>query len=160
MRAVQVLPLSTASALNARSPQARIPGCACAAGTPPSSAETATIAVAGNNSDAGELGDIINCLIPYSDDILIFGGDAAIWLMRGDPMDGGQIDLLTDSVGMAWGRPWCRDPYGVIYFFGSRGGVYQLDPSGRAPTRISQAIDGSHGIASPDALRLPVLVRP
>lgn len=97
-------------------------------------------AVAGNNSSAGEIGDIINTMIPYSDDLLIFGCDHSIWMMRGDPMAGGRIDLLTDVIGMSWGRPWCKDALGLVYFFGSRGGVFRMAP-GSLPQRISGPIE-------------------
>lgn len=96
----------------------------------------ATQPVAGNNSTAGKSPDIINALIPYSDDILIFGCDSSIHMMNGDPADGGAIDRITDVVGMAWGEAWCKDPSGAIYFFGSRGGVYRMTP-GSMPESIS-----------------------
>ena len=93
-------------------------------------------AVAGNNANASYCPDIINCLIPYSDDLLIFGGDHSIYQMTGDPLAGGQIDLVSDITGMAWGEPYCKSPEGIIYFFGSRGGVYQMAP-GSIPERIT-----------------------
>jgi hypothetical protein len=99
-----------------------------------------TQAVAGNNGPLGLIGDVVTTLIPYSDDVLIFGGDSTIYLMQGDPMAGGQIDLVTSAIGMAWGQPWCRDPYGTIYFFSSRTGIFTLLP-GQKPVRISQAIE-------------------
>lgn len=102
---------------------------------------TETMAVYGGNSEAGLVGDAINCLIPYSDDLLIFGCDHSIWQMSGDPMAGGRIDRISDMTGMAWGRPYCKDPYGSIYFFGSRGGVFKMAPGQGAPTRISKEID-------------------
>ena len=101
---------------------------------------SATQAVAGNNSSLGFIGDAVMCLIPYSDDVLIFGGDHTIYMMRGDPMGGGQIDLISDSIGMAFGQPWCKDPIGTVYFLSNRTGIYSLIP-GSAPVRISQAIE-------------------
>lgn len=95
-----------------------------------------TQAVAGNNSNAGKCPDLINCLIAYNDDLLIFGGDHSIYQMTGDPMAGGQIDLISDITGMAWGEPYCKSPEGIIYFFGSRGGVYQMAP-GSIPERLT-----------------------
>jgi hypothetical protein len=97
-------------------------------------------AIAGNNSPLGFVGDVITTLIPYNDDTLIFGGDHTIWLMNGDPMAGGQIDLVSDIIGMAWGIPWCKDPYGNIYFVSNRTGIYSLVP-GQQPQRISQPIE-------------------
>lgn len=102
--------------------------------------ESETQAVAGNNSPAGKIGDIINGMVPYSDDILIFGGDHTLWQMSGDPMSGGRIDLISSDTGMAWGRAWCKDPTGTIYFLSNRGGLYRLRPSLESrvpPERIS-----------------------
>jgi hypothetical protein len=99
-------------------------------------------AVAGNNSNLGLIGDVVTSLVPYSDDVLIFGGDHTIYMLNGDPMNGGQLDLVSDAIGFAWGIPWCKDPYGNLYFVSNRTGIYQLNPTeGTAPQRISQAIE-------------------
>lgn len=97
-------------------------------------------AVAGNNAPLGQIGDVITTLIPFSDDILVFGGDHSIWQMKGDPADGGRADMLTDTVGMAWGKPWCMDPYGSIMFVSNRMGIYRMT-AGQQPVRISQPIE-------------------
>jgi hypothetical protein len=102
----------------------------------------ATQAVAGSNAPAGLCGDAITCLIPYSDDLLIMGCERSIWVMQGDPMAGGRIINITMDTGMAWGRPYCTDPSGNLYFFGSRGSVYRMTPEGK-PERISEAIDSA-----------------
>lgn len=91
---------------------------------------SAAQAISGNNAPAGQLPDIVNSLIPYDDDFLFFGGDHSIWILRGDPMAGGQLDLVSDITGTSFGRPWCKDPTGRIFFFGSRGGLYTLSPGG------------------------------
>lgn len=101
---------------------------------------TPTQAVAGNNAPFGTVGDVITALIPYTDDILIFGGDHTIWIMRGDPMSGGQIDQVSATIGIAWGEAWCLDPYGNVFFLSNKMGVYQMVP-GQQPQRISQQIE-------------------
>ena len=103
---------------------------------------SAIMAVAGNqtNSTTGMPADVITCLLPYNDNILFLGLDHTIARVDGDPMSGGQIQVVSDTVGMAWGRPFCRDPFGGIYFVSSRGPVYRMAPSGQLE-RISQAID-------------------
>lgn len=103
---------------------------------------SATQAVAGNDSTLGTVGDVITALIPYNDDVLIFGGDHTIWMLRGDPANGGQIDRISDSIGIAWGEAWCKDPYGNIYFMSNRMGVFRFNPSQQSgqPERLSQAI--------------------
>jgi len=102
-----------------------------------------SMAVAGNNvtsdTPVGESPDMITALIPYSDEILLMGGSHTIHQMTGDPAQGGRIDLVTDRVGMAWGRPVCRDGLGNLYFVSSRGNIYQFVPGGE-PQRISDAI--------------------
>jgi hypothetical protein len=97
-------------------------------------------AVAGNNCEAGLVPDIVTSMVPYSDDLMLIGGDSSLWQMTGDPAAGGQIDRISDVVGMAFGTPWCKDCYGTIYFFGSRGGLYSVNPSAggtAVPVRIS-----------------------
>ncbi len=111
-----------------------------------------TQAVAGNNSPAGHVGDIITGLVPYNDDVLIMLGDHTIWQMTGDPMAGGRIDRISDITGGAWGNAWCKTPNGGLYVFGSRGSVYFLNFSavataeGNQLTRVSQAIDQQLGM--------------
>lgn len=95
-----------------------------------------TQAVSGNNARAGRCPDIINAIIPYSDDLLIFGGETSIWRLTGDPMAGGQMDLLSDVDGIAFGRAWDKDDRGILYFFGARGGLYAMPP-GSGPRKIS-----------------------
>ena len=95
-----------------------------------------TDAVAGNNSPAGLCPDIINSVVPYSEDILVFGCDHSIWMLDGDPAAGGRLELISDITGMAFGRPWAKDPNGVLYFFGSRGGIFRWTPGG-LPERVS-----------------------
>jgi hypothetical protein len=99
---------------------------------------TATQAISGNNARAGLCPDLVNSLIPYNDDLLLFGCDSSLWMMRGDPMAGGVFDLVSDVTGVAFGRSWAKDPEGNLYFFGSRGGVYIMRPGG-IPASMTQA---------------------
>ena len=93
-------------------------------------------AISSRNSRAGGVPDIINTIVPYNDDLLLFGGDSSIWQLTGDPRAGGQLDLITDSSGMAFGRPWCKDPTGRLWFFGSHGDLYLMAP-GSPPISVS-----------------------
>lgn len=97
-------------------------------------------AVALNASPLGKIGDVVTGLIPYTDDVLVVLCDSSIYMLRGDPADGGSIDLVTRAIGGAWGRAYCQDPFGVIYFASNRTGIYTLTP-GQQPQRISQQID-------------------
>lgn len=103
----------------------------------------ATSAVELNASPLGTIGDVLTCLMPFNDDIQLLGGDHTIWALQGHPNDGGRLVRISDAVGVAWGSPYCTDPFGNLYFFGSDCGIYRIDPTaGRPqPIRISQQID-------------------
>jgi hypothetical protein len=95
-----------------------------------------------SSSPAGYVGDVVTCIIPYTNDVAVIGGDHSIYLINGDPMNGGQVDFVTGSVGMAFGTPWCMDPYGNIYFVSNKTGIYMFNPQpGNVPQRISQNIE-------------------
>jgi hypothetical protein len=103
-------------------------------------ASTPTMAVAGNLAPFGLIGDVVTSLCPYTDDILVIFGDSTIHMMKGDPADGGQVDLVSDAIGGAFGKCWCKDPMGTIYFCSTQTGIYTLVP-GQKPQKISQRID-------------------
>jgi len=83
-------------------------------------------AVSGTTSPPGLCPDTINAIVPYSNDLLWFGCDSSIWQMTGDPSVG-EFDMITDEIGMSWGRPFCKDDMGALWFFGSKGGLYTWD---------------------------------
>lgn len=97
-------------------------------------------AVAGNLGKFGLIGDVVTALIPWTDDVLIFGCDSSIRSMRGDPLSGGKIDTIAEGIGIAWGNAWCMDPLGNVYFFSNRCSVYVMTPNTQ-PRKISVPID-------------------
>jgi hypothetical protein len=101
---------------------------------------TPTQAVSLSTGPFGLLEDTVTCLIPYNDDILIIGGNHTIYQLSGDPMENGHLDKISGIIGMAWGNPWCLDPYGAVYFMSNRCGIYKMEPGGK-PVRISQQIE-------------------
>lgn len=100
----------------------------------------ADAAVAGNIAPQGFTGNPITALIPYSDDRLIMGMNSQIAVFNGDPNAGGQIDIVTNSIGIVWGDAWAMDPTGIVYFFSNLTGVFAFVP-GNQPERISRPID-------------------
>ena len=96
-------------------------------------------AIAGTISKAGLVPDVINTLVPYNDDLLVIGGDHSIYRLTGDPMAGGQMDLVTDVTGMAFGHSWDKDPQGNLYFVSPRGGLYVMSPGKRGIVEISNS---------------------
>lgn len=100
--------------------------------------QTVQQAVAGNiTSGYGKNADIVTALIPYTDDVMLIGGTHSIRKFLGNPAEGGINVSVTDITGIAYGRAWCQSPEGVIYFFGSRGGVYKIDPENGIPNRLT-----------------------
>lgn len=97
----------------------------------------ATQAIAGNNSVAGELGDVVTALAPFQDDVLIMGGANSLWIMQGDPAAGGIIDNISRRIGIVGPDAWTFDTSGNFYFFGNNG-LYRLAPNGGTPELVSQ----------------------
>lgn len=97
-------------------------------------------AIIGSASPQGKIADMVTGFIPFTDDIGFLGCTHSLWLFNGDPRAGGSIDLISNNIGMAWGRAWCIDPYGTVYFMSNRMGIYTISP-GSQPQRISQQID-------------------
>ncbi len=94
-------------------------------------------AVAGNNSNAGQLGDIVTALAPYQDDIMIMGGANSLWIMNGDPASGGEIDNISRRVGIVGPDAWTYDSDGNFYFFWVNG-LYRIQRGGGAPELVSK----------------------
>lgn len=95
-------------------------------------------AVLGISSDAGTLGEPITALISHSDDFLIFGCLNTLWVLRGDPGDGGFIENKSEDVGVLGARAWAHDANLGLYFM-SRDGLYWLPPGATTlPTSVSR----------------------
>ena len=104
------------------------------------SVTTATQAFQGNIDVAGELGELITCIAPFSDDVLIVGCDHSLHQMTGNPMAGGSVDHISNTLGIAFGRPYAFDPQNAFYFFGSDLTVYKMASPGAVPVPISKQI--------------------
>jgi len=98
---------------------------------------TATQAIAGNNCDAGELGDVIIACAPYSDDLMLMGGDHTLWIMRGDPAAGGVIDNISYQTGIASPKAFAWSPEGELYFVGANQ-LWRMTAGTSQPEPISQ----------------------
>jgi len=93
-------------------------------------------AINGTLSPAKRFPEKLVGAIPYNNDILIMCGDHSLYQMTLDPAVDAQLDLITDKIGMAPGRAWCKDGMGGVYFFGNSGGMYKLSLDS-PPVRIS-----------------------
>ena len=89
------------------------------------------------SSEAGQVGDDITALIPFTDDYIIFGCKSSIWVQIGDLADGGSIEQVTSDTAIVMRGAWCVGPGGSIYFLGPDG-VYTMPPGPRpTPENIS-----------------------
>jgi hypothetical protein len=91
-----------------------------------------TSAAFGNNAKIGQPADAIVALIPWEDDLLIFGCATSLWQMVGDPGYGGQVQNLTRETGIIGPRAWCFDGMGTLYFLGT-GGLHRLVKGSSTP---------------------------
>lgn len=100
--------------------------------------QTIQQAIAGNiTAGYGKNPDIVTALIPFTDDIMLIGGTHSIRKFLGNPAEGGINVSVTEITGVAFGSAWCQSPEGIIYFFGSRGGVYRMNPENGIPQRLT-----------------------
>jgi hypothetical protein len=98
-----------------------------------------TQAIQGVDSEVGLSPDIIRTFIPVTDDLCVIGCDHSIYRLTGDPATpGAQFHPISTTVGMAFGKCWAKDPQGRIYFFGSLGGVYAMDPAALGIVDVSK----------------------
>jgi len=84
-------------------------------------ANDAQTPVAGTNSDAGKVGDIVRALIPFHDDYMFFGCASSMHYLQGDPAVGGELHSLDDFTGIFGANSWCFDDLGDLYMFGNDG---------------------------------------
>lgn len=95
-------------------------------------------AVAGTTSSQGSVPEPITALMPWRNEVLFVGTTESLWAITGDLADGGRLDHIDKSQGVAPGYAWCESPRGIYYFSG-RGGVMLI--AGAAPVPISRAIE-------------------
>lgn len=103
---------------------------------------TSTQAIDGTSSGRiGRCPDIINAFVAMNDDIALILCDHSVWQMTGDPQAGGEFDIVSNAVGGSYGRGQALDPTGVLYWFGSRGGVYRKTAYGGVERISTLAIE-------------------
>lgn len=95
-------------------------------------------AIAGTVASQGKPPEPITALIPFRDSRLYIGTTESLFVQTGDLADGGRLDQLDKSQGVAPGYAWCESSSG-IYYFSARGGVNFLN----AQSQISVVSYGS-----------------
>lgn len=94
-------------------------------------------AVAGQVGEAGQIGDVIEALVPVQDAALVFGSANGLWVLRGDPATG-QMEHVSEEIGIIAPQAWAVSPDGALAFL-SNDGVYLWQAGSRqAPVRFSE----------------------
>lgn len=86
-------------------------------------------AIAGTVNSQGLTPEPITALMPWRDDMLYLGTTESLFVIIGDLADGGRLDHIDKSQGVAPGYAWCESPRGIYYFSG-RGGVMLIGSRG------------------------------
>lgn len=95
-------------------------------------------AIAGDSSEAGEIGEPIKAIIPFSDDYMLFGCRHSLWRLVGDPAIGGQMDNISRIIGVVSGSAWCWGPEGQLFWL-SGDGLYTMAPGAASfPQSVSR----------------------
>ena len=95
--------------------------------------------VAGNDADAGEIGDITVSAIPYSDDYMVICGANNLYYMLGDPAIGGQIIELSLTDGIVAPSAFCWDGKKNLYIL-STNGILRIPPGFEPPENLTETI--------------------
>jgi hypothetical protein len=89
------------------------------------------------NKSFGLVGDVVTAFATYTDDMAIIGMANSMAVLRGDPAAGGQIDNISDKIGIVGSEAWTFDTAGNFYFMGVNG-LYRMDLSSFQPVLLSQ----------------------
>ena len=93
--------------------------------------------VAGGNSDAGEIGDLVIATIPYKDDFMIFGCADTLWCLIGDAAESGTIQELSLTAGILGAKAWCWDNKDNLYILATSG-LLRIPPGFGPPQNLTQ----------------------
>ena len=97
-------------------------------------------AVGATSSDAGQPGTPIIALAPGGYDYLVMFGEDETWVLRGDPVYGGQLYPLSRDIGCVDALAWCHGQSNEVYFL-SKNGLYVISPDVSSPPQpLSQEV--------------------
>lgn len=91
--------------------------------------EDAAQAVAGTTSSQGRVPERLTALMPLGDDVLLIGTSRKQYALTGDLGEGGRLDLVDQSNGVAFGYAWCVGTVG-LYYFSANGGLWVRNGQG------------------------------
>ncbi|MBN1457693.1 MAG: hypothetical protein JW912_07570 [Sedimentisphaerales bacterium] len=100
--------------------------------------DTAIAASAITGGYVGQIGDVVTAAVPYRDDYMIIGCSQSLWLMRGDPTVGGQMDQISFTAGVFDDTSYAWDSTGNLYFLDGSG-IYKIPADFGAVENLTQS---------------------
>lgn len=92
--------------------------------------------VAGGNSDASEIGDVVIATIPYKDDYMIYGCANTLWYLIGDAAESGTIQELSLTAGIIGAKTWCWDNKDNLFIL-TTSGLQKIPPGFGPPENVT-----------------------
>lgn len=94
--------------------------------------------VSATDLDGGQISGPITSLIPHNRECILFGTADGITVLRGNPLDGGNLENISHVVGPINGTAWCKTADDWTYFL-TRDGLYRMAPGcGTQPISVSR----------------------
>lgn len=79
-------------------------------------------------ANAGQISDTVTSVTPHADNCLLVGCPSSLWIILGDPRNGGQVANLSSAIGVVDRHAWCKTPDNLFVFL-SADGLYMI-PAG------------------------------
>ena len=94
--------------------------------------------VSSTNLDGGQIAGPITALVPHNRECLLISTANNITVLRGDPLSGGNLEVISHAVGIINGSAWCKTADDWTYCL-TRDGLYRMAPGcGTPPQSISR----------------------
>lgn len=101
-----------------------------------------TIAVASTtNFKAGQMANPITAMIPINEDVVLISTSNTLNKVIGDPEDGGQMNPVSQEVGVLNQDAWCM--VGTTLYFIGTGGFYRMVSGGEPELLSGEAYDAA-----------------
>ena len=93
--------------------------------------------IAGTTAPAGNIPGDLTALIAYSNDFMIFATADSMFLLRGDPAEGGGFLATSRQIGVLSAAAWTLDENNILYGL-SRRGLFRSNPDGSNVELLSE----------------------
>lgn len=96
-------------------------------------------ACASTDISGGQIQEPATALIPHNRACLIVGSANNLYIYRGNPTDGGQLEILAHAAGVVNATAWCKTSPDDWTYILTTDGLYRMAPGcGSIPTSVSR----------------------